>query len=682
MASRTERVVRHEASSSKAWRLRTILILVALAAMTVGTEAFACGGCFSPPGSSSLVVQDAERVLFHRDAGGKTTVTIEVRYSGPAKDFAWVVPMPKPPKVGVGTAYVFDRLDQAVAPRFRSRFALDDEGCGLYAAESAFGCSDNDLAVSGLTSDIAVTDGGAHGGGRGGDVQVLEKSQAGPYNYEVVQGKDGSALMKWLADNGYDTPAAAAPIVASHVAKGDVFVAFKLASGADVAEIRPVVLQMQDADPCVPLRLTSIAAADELAVVVYTIGPGRAVPKHHLAVTPNPLRLRWDGGVQNYVQLVAAAIDEAAGRAFVTEFAGPAGDLRVDLFGNEGGVDATALFTRPIVWESADGGWQSRSIWANGKALNPKYFDELDALKTVTTAQGLAEWVRDSAFAVVTETAVLFEAASGLAQANGQGDAAEQFWSTLRDATTLALTDGGEAAVDGAALAESLRTGVAEPVLAVRDALDAPGAKLTRLHMRISADEMDRDPIFAFNATLPDVRIDWAASVAAICYDREFDADAIRLRLEGGPLDGGSWILPNNAFEAISTSTRLAGPTTADPRWKSSPAALRVELLDETGAAKPVPASMVELVDTAIAGAQPGAPSLPATISLAPAAGEASAWSPPADDPHATLHRAAAEAHNTPSEGGCTGGKGGRPFGGAALLLLMAVGTVLAMRLW
>ncbi|MEY3014826.1 MAG: hypothetical protein RIT45_3561 [Pseudomonadota bacterium] len=57
----------------------------------------------------------------------------------------------------------------------------------------------------------------------------------------------------------------------------------------------------------------------------------------------------------------------------------------------------------------------------------------------------------------------------------------------------------------------------------------------------------------------------------------------------------------NNGFVSFSEPTPLNRPTTDEARWKSSPAALRVELRDETGGAKPVPASKVELVAAPLA---------------------------------------------------------------------------------
>ncbi len=671
---------------------RRLALLFATILSLFAVSAWACGGCFSPPGPN-LVVQDAERILFVRDAAGKTTVTVEVRYSGPADNFAWVLPLPKLPKVGVGTTYVFDRLDQATAPRFVTTRQFDTEGCDFGDSSASIGCG----AASADSSGATAFPGGAFSqdiDGKNG-VVVLEKNQAGPYDYQIIQGNDGAGLLKWLNDNGFDTPSTALPILQSHAAKGDVFVAFKLSSGADVAEIRPVVLEMQDADPCVPLRLTSIAAADELAVIVYTLGPGRAVPKNHLAVTPNPLRLRWDGGVENYVQVVAAAIDEAAGRAFVPEFAGPASSVQVRETTSNFGSDTTVLYGKTVtrsdflqVGEDVPTGAQfndngQRSVWQSGALFDKKRFSTA-GLKDLKTAAAFASWLEAGGFAVVAETAAMFEDATGLATANGRGADVLAFWVEVRagvvDFDTL---KNGGAAFDAGKLATDLEVGIVEPIFVVADALADSKMTLSRLHMRISADEMDRDPIFAFNATLPDVNVEWGAQLSDVC-DRNPDTfDAMRMRMIGGPLEGGSWILAGRTLDfsansAASRSTFLGVATTLDERWQDAPAALRIDVLDETGEARAVPPSKVEVVDTAILAAQPGVPNLAASFDLAPAAGEQSVWAAPDNDPHASLRRVAEQGQA--DTGGCTGGRGKGPIAGYLVLALLAVAALLGSR--
>ncbi|HAN30366.1 MAG TPA: hypothetical protein DCQ06_02100, partial [Myxococcales bacterium] len=249
---------------------------------------FACGGCFSPPGqqNNQLVLQNAERVFFHQNPKtGKSLVWVEVRYTGLAQDFGWVLPLPKVPKVSVGSSWVFDQLDTRHAPRFSTEIENKDENCRNWQAY-CFGASPT--AGGGReaanSADGSFAGGGGAGSGDDGDVKVLEKSQAGPYDYEILASKNAQALLDWLNKNGYKTPQKALPILESHLAKGDVFVAVKLQNNSGVNEIKPIVLEMDESESCVPLRLTSIAATDNMSVVATLAGPGRAVPKNHMHV--------------------------------------------------------------------------------------------------------------------------------------------------------------------------------------------------------------------------------------------------------------------------------------------------------------------------------------------------------------------------------------------------------------
>ncbi|MCO4763996.1 MAG: DUF2330 domain-containing protein [Myxococcales bacterium] len=658
-----------------------VIALVSAAISFQSTDAMACGGCFSPPGPN-LVVQDAERILFYRDpVTNKTKVWVEVRYSGPAEDFGWVLPLPKKPKVGVGTSYVFDRLDQAVAPRFFTKFSSATENCHSSNAEnSGFGCGGfaSDEAGARNVSSPSSGFGGAGQDGDGKKVTVLEKAQAGPFDYEIVSSTDSAALLKWLNDNGYATPDKALPVIKSHLSKGDLFVAFKLTNGAGVNEIRPVTLEMDGADACVPLRLTAIAASDNMAVVVYLLGAGRGVPKNHMHVAVNETKLRWAGGVNNYTQALAAAIDEAAGRAFVTEFAGPAKDVKVSLpdFGFR--VDSTALFSNAIpnpnanqfTGQPAQAGIAD-SVWKAGKLFEGKFLNP-DAFKAAKTQADVAFAVQSSKFAVFPETAAILEKHTALAALSGNANLVE-FWSGVRSGQIKIDKLKANKPVDGGKLFDEMKVGIIEPIYIIDDAMGAKNITLTRLHMRISPDEMDRDPIFAFHPKLPNVSNSHTAELMAVCTRGDFNTDAMRLTLKSG-----SWIFQNTsvdfqANQAAQVSTSMSTNLTEEARFKDAPFASRIEVLEESGDPVVIPTAQIGLVDTAIAGAEVGTPSLPKTLVLS---GASSLWTPPKSDPDAGLSTAAEQAHADDS--GCTLGLG-RRFSGMMVILLMC-GLVLAMR--
>ena len=50
--------------------------------------------------------------------------------------------------------------------------------------------------------------------------------------------------------------------------EGHLFVALKLKHGADTEEIHPIVLRYEGNEPCIPIRLTRIAAVEDTTLLV------------------------------------------------------------------------------------------------------------------------------------------------------------------------------------------------------------------------------------------------------------------------------------------------------------------------------------------------------------------------------------------------------------------------------
>ena len=65
--------------------------------------ALACGGFFCNP--AAPVLQAAERIVFaiDRDAG-EVEMHVQITYTGPSEDFAWIVPVPRAPEIGLSTS--------------------------------------------------------------------------------------------------------------------------------------------------------------------------------------------------------------------------------------------------------------------------------------------------------------------------------------------------------------------------------------------------------------------------------------------------------------------------------------------------------------------------------------------------------------------------------------------------
>ena len=607
---------------------RAVAGLAAIASLAVSlwaAPAVACGGCFNmvpppppKPGEpviSSPVVQDAERVLFLRDEVTKVShVWVEVRYTGLAKDFGWVLPVPKLPKVGVGTTLLFDHLDGYTRPRYFLSYQ-GQENCN----DPYMGCEPvvNNWADASSVKD-AASDASTGGGGPPPTpkVDVLASGSTGPYDYVVVKGSDASVLYQWLTDHAYVTPPKAKPILQAHIDKGDVFVAIKLSNGQGVQSIRPITLQMPNAEPCVPLRLTSIAAAEEMSVQVTIAGPGRAVVKNHLDVTVNLFRLKlvdqsgWEGAIpavnysqsqepSNYKQVLAAAIDEAGGRALVTEasFApGPA--TLVTPYALSSGASTLNNLAAATNWYdvavSGFGPWPT----------NPEMADAVTLPGDMTTT-----------FAGTAPLQAIAELRACGVYWNQIGPGGDAFGANLDQDCVL---PGGKTYIkdklkampaDGAAMAKAIQTGIIDPLFDAWKLLNG-AARLTRLAMRISPEEMDRDPVFAFNPALPEVAAQRKIPYTSVCPNGWPNQQHIRLSVDGL----GSWVFKGN--------------NTIDPRFINAPAALSMAVQEEQGQPVAIAPAQAEVVSAAIAGAVPGKPSLPKDLVLKPAP----PWIPPPSD--------------------------------------------------
>ena len=618
--------------SARPQHLAGLAALACTAAVLWAQPARACGGCFNPPPPppptpgapviSSPVVQDAERVLFVRDEASKVShVWVEVRYTGLAKDFGWVLPVPKLPKVGVGSVELFEHLHGYTRPLYFVQ-NQGSENCN----DPRMGCQVEPVwgpDTSSMDAAGSYEDAGSWGGGPPPTpkVEVLASGTTGPYDYTVVKGSDASVLYNWLTDRGYVTPPKAQPILQAHIAKGDVFVAIKLSNGQGVQSIRPITLEMDDAEPCVPLRLTAIAAAEEMSVQVLIAGPGRAVVKNHLDVVINPFRLKLvdqngpgtkvypvgTGDVKqepsNYAQVMAAAIDEAGGRAFVTEAAFVPN--KANLFAPwvvTYSAEPLAALAYADNWYDvamAGFGWPTTAELADAVALPgamTQTFPGTAPLQTIAELQACANYWKQ-----------IGNGAADNFSAPVNPDCVLPSGKVYVKATLKALP------VSGAALAKAVKKDLVEPTAAAY-ALIAGSARLTRLAMRISPDEMDRDPVFAFNPDLPDVAAQRKIGYTMVCPNGWADEYDARLSIAGL----GSWV--------------FKGSNPLDPRFLKAPAALSMAVLEEQGAPVVIAPVQAELISAAIAGALPGKASLPESLVIKPG----SAWTPPPSDPLVT----------------------------------------------
>jgi hypothetical protein len=100
-----------------------------------------------------------------------------------------------------------------------------------------------------------------------------------------------------------------------------------------------------DADmPGIPIKLTAVAAEDNMGVLVWVLGQNRAIPENYLHAEINEVSIDWLSGGSNYDQVVTEAANEAGGQAFATEYAGQSAIMKDRIY-RPGQYDNLELLT-------------------------------------------------------------------------------------------------------------------------------------------------------------------------------------------------------------------------------------------------------------------------------------------------------------------------------------------------
>lgn len=438
-----------------------------LAMLLTPRPAEACGGTFCDLGPQAMPVdQTGENILFVLGEG-YTEAHIQIQYDpNTAAKFAWVVPMLALPEFSIGCDRLFDNTLAATVPTYGFSYQFDD--CGGNGSNSG---------TAGASAGDTSADDGSTGGDPGPEV-VLQQT-VGAFDITVLQGGTAAEVMQWLADNEYEQDPDAEPILAEYLAENYMFAAFKLTNGADLAEIHPIVLRFENDEACVPLRLTRIAAVDDMEVRTFFLAESRVVPQNYKHVLVNPLRLDWPGLAANYKSIITQAVDAfgADGKAFVTEYAGPSSV--VNTFGIFG------------------------DLW------NAQAFSGLPAVDVIDTlsAQGLVSCY-DGGFETTggsgTECAFDHPLLRGLLNTYlpvPDGLDEIEFYGCL---TCFEAEIDLDAWGDGSAFATAMQERIIDPGAHASDLL-ATFPTLTRMYTTISPAEMTADPFFWANPDLPDV---------------------------------------------------------------------------------------------------------------------------------------------------------------------------------
>ena len=284
----------------------------------------ACGGCFHPPTSSTVV--SGHRMALSVSMQ-RTVLWDQIQYQGNPEEFSWVLPIKPGARIEEADPAWFEALDGFT----NTTIQAPDLGCG----SNSFGCGSGPF-IGGAANYAAEGDGA--GGGDPGGVHVVKQQVVGPYESVTLNSQDPAALTTWLTDHGYDIPDDVKPIIGAYVDEGFDFIALRLQPGNGVNLMKPVRVITDGASPVLPLRMVSAGTGSYTSIVLYVIGEGRWETKGFINTEVPYDKIVWDGDTQesNYATLRAQQLAPVGGLAWLTTYAKKDTVLRSEFDPNTG----------------------------------------------------------------------------------------------------------------------------------------------------------------------------------------------------------------------------------------------------------------------------------------------------------------------------------------------------------
>src|ERR1043165_6082944 len=119
------------------------------------------------------------------------------------------------------------------------------------------------------------------------------------------------------------------PLVKVYTDEGLVFLAMKLKPGQNTSDVTPVKLTDDASLGTIPLRLTAVAATPDMPVIVWIFAKDQTQSLNFTPITIADSEVKFNPlGANDYRQVVSQDVDQAGGRAFVTELAQPTSAIR------------------------------------------------------------------------------------------------------------------------------------------------------------------------------------------------------------------------------------------------------------------------------------------------------------------------------------------------------------------
>jgi Uncharacterized protein conserved in bacteria (DUF2330) len=284
-------------------------------AVSHGSDALACGGCFHGVNEVNPSVVTGHRMALSISQS-RTVLWDQVEYAGDPKEFAWVLPVGENAYIEEADDAFFEALEAVSATRVMSR-AITCNGQQIQQAMSSGGCG---ASTPIDTIEPRGTDATTEQQGMVRGVTVVHEGTVGPYETATIKSNDPQALRTWLTTNGYAIPADIESVIDGYVAEGASFIALRLQPGFGVRQMTPIRVITPGASPILPLRMVAAGTGTATSIVLYVLGEGRyrAAMRPHSLILPQDVTWDWAAFQSDYATLRANSfVDDA----FLTSFA-------------------------------------------------------------------------------------------------------------------------------------------------------------------------------------------------------------------------------------------------------------------------------------------------------------------------------------------------------------------------
>ena len=244
---------------------KVTLVFLLLAFFNLDVSAF-CGFYVAKAGSG--LFNNKSQVILVRD-GNKTTVTMSNDFSGDAKDFAMVVPVPtilKKKDIKVVERSLFDKIDAYSAPRMSEYY--DPIPC----RRVSYNENVIDVAMSKVSLQEVMCVASVRGA-RKYKVKIEAQYSVDEYDVIILSAKESDGLKNWLIDNKYKIPEGAEEVLEPYIKNGMKFFVVKVNLDklplSNQGYLRPLQISYQSNKFMLPIRLGMANAQGSQDMIVY-----------------------------------------------------------------------------------------------------------------------------------------------------------------------------------------------------------------------------------------------------------------------------------------------------------------------------------------------------------------------------------------------------------------------------